>query len=81
MGSGTSAPCSIIAPAPHSEDTVIEVRDCAGNTLAADCGGVYVNGAYETCYCHDGAPCIPTTVPTQPTTWGGIKALYGTGLP
>ena len=76
LGLGTSAACSKIVPAPHHEDSMIEAIDCNGNTLAANCAGVYVNGDYNSCYCHNGAGCVPTTVPAEQTTWGEIKALY-----
>jgi len=76
-GTGTSAPCSIIAPAPHTEDSHIEATDCDGTVWAADCNGIYVNGGTgDACLCHYGAPCVPSTVSSEATTWGAIKSLY-----
>jgi len=73
-GYGTSAPCTLLrlVPHPESETGEVEYYDCSSpypQAVAARTCDLMVN-PYG---CEP--PCVLT--PTQETTWGAIKSLYG----
>jgi hypothetical protein len=94
FGQGLSETCSradVVAD-PMSASGSIEVMDCAGNTLAATSGMMYINSD-GSCSCGElpGEPARSTLIkpasaatpddfcyplPTRERTWGQVKALY-----
>lgn len=66
---GLTPPCSqlFVAPDPAAPTGTIEVVDCNAVKFIANGGSLSWNGNLGCCTC-----CIPT----ESTTWGGVKALY-----
>ncbi|UCH83400.1 MAG: hypothetical protein JSW50_13220 [Candidatus Latescibacterota bacterium] len=69
FAAGLSTPCCYypVLPDPNVPSGKIEVVDCANNLLFAS-GGIGIINADGSCQCD---------VPTEETTWGKVKSLYG----
>jgi hypothetical protein len=69
VGSGTTPPCGLfsIVPSPDSDYDQVEVADCNIIRMLIPRGGQARLNPDASCTCQ---------VPTEKTSWGGIKALY-----
>jgi len=69
FASGTTLPCCYfpVVPHPFAETGQVEVVDCTDALLTAS-GGTGIINSDSSCLCN---------VPTEETTWGKVKTLYG----
>lgn len=89
-GSSTCSTIDII-PDPNTSSGRVEVVDCQQNILLGNGASIFINDNGFTCPCFVASETPPAsepiqsdtgslaaclTIPTVPTTWGSIKALY-----